>query len=366
MPLMWAAFNVTCFAAHYFDGKTAVRHPVTVHLDARALRVLGKDDKVLDVWLFEAIELSDQANGGLRVVKKGSEARLVFSDPKAFATLQNCAPNLLSQKQRTLRNMGLSVVVTVVLVVGFYVSVPVLAGGVVKMIPFSTEQKLGDGYAKTITTLLSKGKDRKGCSQPAGQKVLDDMVAYLSTYNVGPFPIRVKVLDNAMVNAIALPGGHIFIFRGLLDAAQSDAEVAGVIAHEMAHVNHRHGMHGMVQSFGFSFLADMMFGGNALGNVSNFLMVSSHTRTAEGEADVDAIALLQKAKISTLGFARFFERLKNKEKSSKSSLFSLPEMLSTHPQSDAREALVRSTPTLSPKGWTLKDADWKALKAICD
>ena len=55
-------------------------------------------------------------------------------------------------------------------------------------------------------------------------------------------PFTIKVIDSQEVNAFALPGGFLYVNRGLLEAAENEAEVAGVIAHEIAHVAARHGM----------------------------------------------------------------------------------------------------------------------------
>ncbi|PHS78654.1 MAG: hypothetical protein COB59_06045 [Rhodospirillaceae bacterium] len=353
------------FDATYYDGQTAVRHAVTVHLYAEALDIVDADGQVIDQWSYQAINLSDQGGGITRLVVKDSAARLVLTAPKAFQALKKRAPNIDSQKQRTLRNMGLSVAVTVTLILGAYVSIPLMASAVVALIPYETEQNIGRGYAKDIQALFSKDEKSNKCTVDKGVKALNDMMAYLATHSFGPFAYQVKVIDNDMVNAMALPGGHIFIFRGLIDKAESSDELAGVLAHEMAHVDHRHGLHGVVRGFGFQMLSDMMFGGNVMGNLSNLMMMMSHSREAERQADIDAIAILRRANISTAGIARFFERLKDKEDEGKVSFFKIPTMLSSHPASDIREALAREIQSPSSMGWTLSDIQWQNLKAIC-
>ncbi|PCI38023.1 MAG: hypothetical protein COB46_12315 [Rhodospirillaceae bacterium] len=365
MPLMSAVYKVQTFDATYYDGRTAVRHDVTVQLYAEALDILGADGQVIEQWPYQAISLSDQGGGTTRLVVEDSEARLVLSSSEAFQALKNRAPNIDSQKQRTLRNMGLSVLVTVGLIGVAYVSIPVMASAVVAMIPYETEKNIGEGYAKDMQALFSKTKAPNQCTEDAGVQALNTMVTYLSAYSSGPFGYQVDVLDNTMVNAMALPGGHMFIFRGLIDKAESSDELAGVLAHEMAHVNHRHGMHGVVRSFGFQMLSDMMFGGNVMGNLSNIMMMMSHSREAERQADIDAIETLRRANISTAGIARFFERLKDKEDEGKGSFFKMPNMLSSHPSSDVREALAREVQSTSSTGWALSEAQWKNLKAIC-
>ncbi|RYD83586.1 MAG: peptidase M48, Ste24p, partial [Sphingomonadales bacterium] len=94
-------------------------------------------------------------------------------------------------------------------------------GLLARMIPYSWEQRLGD--------VISGDFAEQACRAPAGQKALDDLAHRLSPAGR---PIRIGVVDIPVVNAVALPGGRILIFRGLIDEAQSPDEVAGVLAHE--------------------------------------------------------------------------------------------------------------------------------------
>lgn len=361
MPSTLAGSDFDTYAATYFDGKTAQRHTVTVCLQRSSLDVLAGSGNVVDRWFYDEVELSDQGSGGARVVKRGGDARLVFSDPQAFAALKRHAPNLLSHESRTRRNMVVAVAATMAVILVAYFSIPLLASAVVALVPLETESRLGQGYAKDVKSLFSGSEGSGQCHQALGGAALDEMVAHLAKYSHGPFLYRVEVLDTDMVNAVALPGGHIFIFRGLLEKSESFDEVAGVIAHEMAHVNHRDGMHGAVRSFGFSMLADLMFGGDVLGSISNMLMLTSYSRATEQQADTDAIATLHQAGIGTAGLARFFKRLKDKEDKA---FFALPQMLSTHPPSEARRALGLEADAQTGT-WTLSDEKWVALKAIC-
>lgn len=360
MPSTSAQFEPPTFIATYFDGRTAQRHAVTVHFGLTALDVVRDDGRMLDQWSYDVVELSDQERTGVRISKRGSEARLVITDPRAFTQLKACAPRLRSERSRTLRNVGLSVVAMVSVVLGGYFSLPILSGLIVELIPLKTEARIGDAYVDEVAALFSQDNDAPLCGTTAGREALDHMVDHLANFTGGPFPYRVDILDTDLVNAVALPGGRILLFRGVLDKAESADEVAGVVAHEMQHVNLRHGMQAMVRSYGVSMLAEMMFGGNFMGNVSSVVMMTSYSRDAEFAADEGAIETLRRAHIGSAGMARFFARLKEQEKNSS---FSLPELLSTHPPSAAREALAQA-----PRGaadWSLSDAQWTALKTIC-
>ena len=359
MPSISAEFSVQSFAATYYDGRTAQRHSATVRLEATALDV-EVDGHVVDQWAYDAVTLSDQGGAGARVVKRGTEARLVIADAAAFAQLRAHAPGLESQRKRTLRNIALAVGVTAAVVLGGYVALPPITSAIVSMISLEREARIGDAYTEQVAALFAPKSNGALCDGRAGREALDAVVAHLSAHTSGPFPYRVDVLDTPLVNAVALPGGHILLFRGVLEAADSASEVAGILAHEMQHVNLRHGMQAVVRSYGISLLADMMFGGGVMGDISSVLMTTSYSRDAETAADEGAIAALHDARIGTAGMARFFARLKAQEDDS---VFALPQLLSTHPPSAAREALaLGSDPS---QAWSISAAQWTALKAIC-
>lgn len=361
MPSTLAGSDLPSYAAVYYDGLTARRHSVTVTFRADALDVIAADGEILDQWLYGEAELSDQGSGGARVIKTGTEARLVFADAEAFDILRANAPTLSSPQQRSRKNMLYAVGVTVATVLGFYLAIPLLASGIVSMISFETERSIGHAVSRDFAMFFANEEDTGKCKAGPGHDALARMVDHLAAQTSGPFDYDIKVLDNDMVNAMAFPGGYIFVFRGLIDEAESADEVAGVIAHEMAHVDHRHGMQAVVRGYGLALLADMMFGGGAMGNVSQVAMSMSYSRDAEHAADVAGLQTLSRAGVNPDGLARFFERLREKESESR---WSLPAFASTHPASGQREQLIRENSGAGT--WTLSDEEWAALKKICD
>ena len=94
-------------------------------------------------------------------------------------------------------------------------------------------------------------------------------------------------------NAFALPGGHIYVFQGLIDRAQSPDELAGVLAHEIGHVAHRDGTRTVLQTAGLSFLFGMMlgdfFGGGAVVIAAKTVLRSSYSRRVEAAADTYSV-----------------------------------------------------------------------------
>ena len=358
---MSAQSDTVSFSAKYYDGRQAIAHRVHVQLSGTALMIVAENGTILDTWVFDDIELGDRSEDWVRVAKKDSEARLSLNDPRAFDVLHALSPNMMTRQKRLRRGMLWAVASTIAVIIGIYFSIPLFTKAIVAVIPQSVESRMGQSAASAIENVVSQKKGDGVCSASASQPALDKMVSTLANYTDGPFTYNVQVLKVDMANAIALPGGYIFIFKGLLDEAESAEEVAGVLAHEMAHVDLRHSLHSMIHQTGLSVLADMMFGGSSFGGVSSFMLGASYTREAEEAADDRAIQTLRAAGISTQGFAAFFERLHAREKKVG---FAFPDFMSTHPPSDKRAALAQATlPSRYP---ILSTEEWQRLKRICD
>jgi len=352
--------------AAYYDGVSAVRRDVVVNLRVDALDILAHEgegeEAILDQWLYDELEFSDQGSGGTRVAKVGSAARLVFDNVAAFDVLRRYAPEIHTRQKRARHGMILAVVSTVAILVGTYFLLPYLTVAIVSITPLSYEVKLGQSISADILEALEEEGAQGICAEAPGAAALSKLVQGLSGHTRrASIPYDVRVLDVKSVNAIALPGGYIYVFRGLLEKAESESELAGVLAHEMAHVDMRHPMHGLVRSYGLSLLSDMMFGGGTLGGVSNMLMLSSYSREAEEQADAAAIETLEQAGLSTEGMAVFFERLRALEEESD---FGLPGFLSTHPEIETRVAKAQAAAHGGQD--ILTDMEWAKLRAICN
>jgi beta-barrel assembly-enhancing protease len=127
-----------------------------------------------------------------------------------------------------------------------------------------------------------------------------------------------QVIDNdSVINAFCVPAGHVFVYTGLLKAAQSGAEVAGVLAHEVGHVTMHHGVNRLVQQYGVEFVNQMVFGSNATvtktiaGLLENMLFLK-FSRTDEYQADSCGAVYVTQHGYNPYGMANFFQTLLNK------------------------------------------------------
>jgi len=167
-------------------------------------------------------------------------------------------------------------------------------------------------------------------------------------------PFTIKVIDSDEVNAFALPGGYFFVNKGLILAADNEAEIAGVMAHEIAHVAARHAMEnaGKGQMLNYGLLAGMILTGGVAGAVlqntaglGQALAFFSFSRAAESEADRLGVQYLYAAGYDPTAMATMFEKLASKNKKRPGTVSKL---FTTHPQSidrrDASLALVARFP----------------------
>lgn len=164
-------------------------------------------------------------------------------------------------------------------------------------------------------------------------------------------PFTVKVLDADEVNAFALPGGFLYVNRGLLEAAENEAEVAGVMSHEIAHVTARHGVEQaskgeLVQWGSLPLLFMGGLGGFIVQQVAGLaipLTFLKFSRGAEKEADRLGAQYMWASGYDPNALVTFFEKLQAQEKRKPGTL---EKAFSTHPMTgdrikEARDLIVR-------------------------
>jgi predicted Zn-dependent protease len=154
-------------------------------------------------------------------------------------------------------------------------------------------------------------------------------------------PVTAKVIDNKEVNAFALPGGFVFVHTGLLEKARTEAEVAGVLAHELAHVAARHGTRqasrGQIANWASIPLIFMGgWGGYAAQQAAGLavpLTFLKYSRDFEKEADMLGLQYMYAAGYDPTAFIDFFERLQAEEKKKPGTL---SKVFRSHPPTEDR------------------------------
>jgi predicted Zn-dependent protease len=152
---------------------------------------------------------------------------------------------------------------------------------------------------------------------------------------------KIHVIDDPKtVNAFATPGGYLYVYTGLLLAAETEAELAGVMAHEAGHVVGRHSARAMVQAYGLEAVTAAALGKDAgtVGKMASELVGGglqlAHGRSQETEADEYGARYTSAVNYDPRGLVSFFEKLQKQEGKAPEAL----KWLSTHPPSAERAA----------------------------
>jgi Zn-dependent protease with chaperone function len=146
------------------------------------------------------------------------------------------------------------------------------------------------------------------------------------------YPYQFHVAEDRSVNAFAMPGGVIVVHTGLMQLAESAEEVAGVLAHEVQHVELRHSLKGMAKSLGLTALMQLLVGDlGGLASMGGELLQLKFSRDHEAEADREGVKALLAARIRPSGMRDFFGRMAGQEGMRL-------DFLSTHPASTSRSA----------------------------
>jgi predicted Zn-dependent protease len=252
-----------------------------------------------------------------------------------------------------------------------FVLVPVMADQLAEYLPPAGEQALGDSTLDQIRGALSENRflPMAFCDRPAGVAALAVMTEALTRDVDLRYEIMVHVLDSGIVNAFALPGGHIVFFRGLIDAAERPEEVAAVYAHELGHVVHRDPTRSALRSAGSVGVLGLLLGDFAGGTVVLFvterLIDASYSQQAEAAADTFAHDRMIAAGLRPDALATMFERLREKYGDSDEGFL---KHFAAHPSLGNRiDAARRASEGMEADGGELLSAEaWQGLKTICE
>ena len=185
---------------------------------------------------------------------------------------------------------------------------------------------------------LSAEVDRssKFITDPLVTEYVNRVAQNIVLHSDAKVPFTIKVVDSNDVNAFALPGGFLYVNRGLLEAAENEAELAGVLSHEIAHVTARHGIEQMSkgQLLNYASIPLFIFGGlggyiaQQVGSILVPLTFLKFSRGAEKEADRLGAQYMWASGYDPNALVTFFEKLQQKDKKKPGTISKL---FSTHP-----------------------------------
>lgn len=302
---------------------------------------------------------------------RSTNVTVCCDDPRFLSMLRTGAAGdldtvvnaLETRLRRTARRnrltFGIAAIVLVLLgIAGWWIPTRGISHAV-NALPLSVDRKIGDAAMEAL------GIDGTTVRDPVVMHAIQEMIDRLAAQaSVRGFDYRFQVIEHDEVNAFALPGGQIVVFTGLLRRAERPEQVAGVLAHEIAHVTARHGLQGFVRAAGLWVLLRWLAGDTGTSLVTAGAaqaMINGYSRSQERAADAEGARMMAAAGLDPRALRDFFVMLRNEPGAE---LPGAVAWLSTHPALGERiEALDALIPTL-PRGATRPlTADWNAVRA---
>ena len=367
------------FAGSLFDGRSSQKHLVDVELTPQAIILKAPGDKPIR-WAYPQLRwAADTSPFHIEHCAEGDEGleTLVVDDPDFYRSVLEIAPKSFSSRENESKfNWKLYSVGILVLIFSAYVFIKTvpsfLADQMVEKIPIEWEVTVGQSILKMLPVAQKP--------DPEVLKVLQDTVDFLKQSLPGnPYDLKVYILPVEQVNALALPGGPIVIFEGLIDKAESPEELAGVLAHEIQHILLRHSTRGILRNLAKSMLVTLFLGDvnsvmEGIVQLAGQLETLGLSREMEAEADQKGMELILAANIDPHGMIRIFKKLMQEDFSQKklpkgkpvSEENDLSSYFSTHPSSQNRLArLEKQMRSHENRIWTplFPNLDWHEIKS---
>ena len=350
--------------ALYLDGRAARKRSVLLAFQTDGMAIL-EDGVELAFWRYDELRPAEAPKGVMRLSATGAPelARLEVPDEHVAKAIEVRCGDLGRRRNRseiaTLKIVAWSLAAAVSLVITVVYLIPLFAERLAPFVPIAVEERLGEAVDSQVLALFGG----EACEGSAGAAALATLTRQLEAEADLPMPATVAVLPTDTVNAIALPGGRVYVFNGLLELAENPDELAGVVAHELGHVAGRDGLKKLLQTSGSAFLLGLLFGdvtgGGAIVFGAQAMIDSSYSREVETEADAFAAELMRSLGRPPSALGTMLGRLGHGGPEALA-------FLSSHPVTADRIEALEAAGTPAPDGAPLlTDAEWRSLKAIC-
>ena len=349
-------------------GLPASGAPTRLQFRGEYLRATRPDGSVEDV-LTDALTVGvtgfNEDTLQLSWERGGETHAVTVSDPAAHRALVDSAPAGFSARLRSGHStvgyhrrkwnvvLGAVAGLALLLVVAWWQS-EAITGWIASRVSMETEVGIGERVLAQLEQeheLTQEGEAARTIAEIGSRLTQGSRYQY-----------RWYVSDDKEVNAYALPGGIVVVNKGMIEEAGSAEELAGVLAHEVQHIEHRHTLQQLISSAGWAAVLAV-----ALGDVSAITAVMIHqlgnlrnSRKLESQADTEGMKALAQAGIPLDGMAALFRRLQAEQQKLGSEG---PALLSSHPATQERiEDLEQLAKTLACDCQPLA-IDWPAVQA---
>lgn len=354
----------------YWEG--TLPHPARLELAEGKLVLSGESGEhaAFEIGDGAIVSEPDAAGRGALRPHPNADLRVAFNDPAIAETLRRMpvfgrAASAAARAERATMARWIAGAVSGLALLLFVV-IPVLADRIATAIPTNLEIAAGATMAAQTAALVASGWSGDPCRTAEGREEFDGMVARLAKAANPPYPIVARVVRAQQVNAYALPGGQILVLAGLIDFVDTPEELAGVLAHEIAHVERRDPTRGLIRSAAIGAVLGFVFGDtivfSSLGAVGAAVIGVRYSQADEAAADARAIEILREANIDTAGLAAFFARHAHLAGPDESGV---DNFLSTHPVDAERARRAKEAPPPDEVFPAMSDKAWQNLRAAC-
>ncbi len=325
-----------------FESGAAAHRPATLTRQADGSLLLD-DGGTPRVLAPSALRWSSRiADTARRATLPGGAVFETFDNDRVDA-LSRRGPGLLHRLERlgTLRLTLTAALALVAVLIGLRWAVPWLGDAASRFVPRAAEARIGAALLDTLDRLSFQHSDLPVATRQAIEAEFNDLSVHASA---PPGSLRLIFRRGGKLvgaNALALPGGQVVVTDELVALAPRPADLAGVLAHEISHVEYRHGMRRLGRLAGLSVVLMLMTGDGVgavydLGTLGAGLLDLGYSRGFEREADARGAALMRRAGKNPDTLALMLERL------SAASGEGLPGWLSSHPPTQERVDAIRA------------------------
>ncbi len=331
----------------YYDGKTSKAHSVDIILNANTIQFDAKyADPQKHIWsIGEMEDIGFTASDTLQIKYGDFPHQTLILKGENARRFHQFYPELKKDPifHRVLKgNLFKVVFASLFLLIGtvlfnIYVLVPYVSEKAVVLVPKQAEITMGERMWPLYEANLNINEQK---SQQLN--AFFEEVGFESQY-----PVELYVSDLEHVNAFAMPGGKIVVFQGILDLMDSWEELAGLLGHELAHVEKRHSFKSICASLSSYLLVSVMT--SDVGGITAVILESGinvqnlvHSRSHEKEADEVSLAYLQELNVDPNGLVELFEAMQAYSENDivSADVAQALEFLSSHPATANRIAYL--------------------------
>lgn len=335
--------GVSSLVVDYFDGHSA--RPKRVVLQIANGQLCLRGEGVARAVPLDEVQWPERTRHGARITHFADGGSLHTREVAAWdawAAGSGVRESVVVRAQQSWRALALALLLLVAGIgAGYRWGLPWAARGVLLMVPASVDASLGDSAYQSLAEEMLKPSALPAAERERLRRAFEQ--ALHRAYPAGAPPHRLQFHRSRLgPNAFALPGGTIVMTDELVKLVGGDAEVVvGVLAHELGHVEQRHGMRMLVQAGVLAAVASVAFGDFSgwLATAPVVLGQAAYSRDAEREADQTSIRILRAAGLSPLAMVRFFGRLAQERDGAGEGGFGIA--FSSHPADEERIRVFR-------------------------